>query len=85
MKHHRNLRVAVYQRQGDEEEDEARQRVVARREELRRKSGHDYLSSTRFHMAGKWKILINYKQIRFHPLPYNVKKNYRNKLYMLYI
>ena len=65
MKHRRNLRVAVNQRQGDEEEDEARQRVVARRGGLRRKSGHDYISSTSFHMAGKWEILINYKQIRF--------------------
>jgi hypothetical protein len=45
MKPHRNLRVAVHQRQG-EEEDEARQRVVAQRGGLRRKSGHDYLSST---------------------------------------
>ena len=58
MKHHQNLRVAVYQRQG-EEEDEARQRVVVRRGELRRKGGHDYLSS--ISMAGKWKILMNYK------------------------
>ena len=45
MKHHRNLCVAVKQRQG-EEEDGAFQRVVARRAGLRRKSGHDYFSST---------------------------------------
>lgn len=55
MKHHRNLRVAVYQRQG-EEEDEARQRVVARCGGLRRKSGHDYISTTRLHIAGKLKF-----------------------------
>ena len=74
MKHHRNLRVAVYQRQG-EEEDEARQRVVARCGGLRRKSGHDYISTTRLHIAGNIEILINYKQMRFHCPPILVLKN----------